>query len=186
MELKLVPTGIKNQHKKLGIEALNIVEDSIQDMCTCARNLGCNSTQDCYVYLCNGLCWTFLINLFCYILCKFVWIFCVAQVEGAALRLPRANSASCLYCAQDKFLQRPINLSYLILSYLSWNPPQYSTMLFVAISEYNGSRCEIEQDDCPVPGNGEEPPCLNEGQCQDLVQDYICVCPLNNEFFGDR
>ena len=51
MELKLVPTGIKNQHKKLGMEALNIVEDSIQDMCTCARNLGCNSTQDCYVYI---------------------------------------------------------------------------------------------------------------------------------------
>ena len=72
VELKLVETGIKNQHKKLGMEALNIVEDSIQDMCTCARNLGCHSTQDCYVYLCNGLCWTFLINLFCYILCKFV------------------------------------------------------------------------------------------------------------------
>ena len=67
------------------MEALNIMEDSIlQDMCTCARNLGCNSAQDCYVYLCNGLCWTFLINLFCYILSKFVWIFCVVQVEGAA------------------------------------------------------------------------------------------------------
>ena len=101
------------------MEALNIVEDSIQDMCTCARNLGCNSAQDCYVYLCNGLCWTFLIDLFCYILCKFVWIFCVAQVEGAAQWLPRANPAWCLYCAQDKFLQRPINLSYLILSYLT-------------------------------------------------------------------
>ena len=68
-----------------------------------------------HVYLCNGLCWTFLINLFCYIQCKFAWIFCVAQVEGAAQWLPRANPASCLYCAQDNFLQRPINLSYYLI-----------------------------------------------------------------------
>ena len=38
VELKLVPTGIKDQHKQLRMEALNIVEDSIQDMCTCSRN----------------------------------------------------------------------------------------------------------------------------------------------------
>ena len=44
-------TGTKDQHKQLEREALNIVEDGIQDMCTCARNLGCNSAQDCYVYL---------------------------------------------------------------------------------------------------------------------------------------
>ena len=72
VELKLVPTGIKDQHKQLGMEALNIMEDSIHDTCTCARSLGCNSSQDWYVYLCNGLRWTFLIILFCYILCKFV------------------------------------------------------------------------------------------------------------------
>ena len=55
------------------------------------------------------------INLFCYILCKFMWIFCIAQVKGVAQWLSWVNPASCLYCAQDKFLQRPISLSYLIL-----------------------------------------------------------------------
>ena len=34
-------------NKQLGREALNIVEDSIQDMGTYDRNLGCNSAQDC-------------------------------------------------------------------------------------------------------------------------------------------
>ena len=121
MELKLVPTGIKNQHKKLGMEALNIVEDRIQDMCTCARNLGCNSTQDCYVYLCNGLWWTVLINLFCYILCKFVWILCVAQVEGAAQWLPRANTSFMLVLCSR---QIPAKANKLILSYLILSVPK--------------------------------------------------------------
>ena len=34
VELKLVPTGIKDQHNQLGMEALNTVEDSIQGMYT--------------------------------------------------------------------------------------------------------------------------------------------------------
>ena len=80
----------------------------------------------------------FLINLFCYILCKFVWIFCVAQVEGAAQWLPRANPASCLYCAQDKFLQRPINLSYLILYLLSYLISHYYLNVY-----WNGNFCEV-------------------------------------------
>ena len=86
-------------------------------MCTSARNLGCHSAQDCYVYLWNELCWIFLINLFCCIVCKCVWIFCAAQVEGAAQWLPRANINFMLVSRQIPAKSNKLILSYLIFTH---------------------------------------------------------------------
>ena len=73
------------------------------------------TSQDCHLCLWNGLCSTFLINLFCCIVCKFVWISCVAQVEGAAQWLSRVNiSFMFVLCSR----QIPVKVNKLILAYL--------------------------------------------------------------------
>lgn len=53
---------------------------------------------------------------------------------------------------------------------------------FFPFSEFNGSHCEIEKNDCPA----DDTYCANEGQCQDLVEDFMCVCPTASSFSGKR
>ena len=77
---KLVPTGTKDRHRILGREALDIVEDGIPDKSACAWEYRLQLSSR---LLCLTLNWTMLdllVNLFCCIICEFVWIFCIAQV----------------------------------------------------------------------------------------------------------
>lgn len=48
----------------------------------------------------------------------------------------------------------------------------------VCVPGYNGSRCELNIDDCVNHG------CQNGAKCEDGVQDYTCDCALG--FTGDR
>ena len=109
--LTSVPTGKKDQQKQLGREALSIVGDCIQGICTCARNLGCNSAQDCYVP--PGMDCVILFLLTCFA-AQYVNM-CGSSVLHKYRVLhsgwPEQPPASCLYFVQDKFLQRPINIS---------------------------------------------------------------------------
>jgi len=38
-------------------------------------------------------------------------------------------------------------------------------------SDYSGNRCETDPDDCASIT------CENGGKCQDLINDYKCLCP---------
>ena len=118
---KLIQSGVENLFQQ---------EQRINT--TCARNLGCNSAQDFYVHLTNELCWTFLINLFCCIVCKRVWIFCVVQVDGAAQCLPRANTSFMLVLCSR---QIPANANKLILSYLKMAICKLHLVAFYMVNE---------------------------------------------------
>ena len=116
VELKLVPTRIRDQHKQLGMEALNIVEDTIQDMCTCARNLGCNQLKIVMCISVMDYAGPFLLTC--------VAIYRVKLCESSVLHM--TSRGLCTVGAQSKsnFMlvlcsrQIPAKVNKLILTYL--------------------------------------------------------------------
>lgn len=43
---------------------------------------------------------------------------------------------------------------------------------------FEGSACETDINECSSD------PCLNGGVCEDLINDYLCHCPLG--YFGNN
>ena len=69
----------KDQRRILRREALNIVEAGTQDMSTCAWDYRLQLSSRLFVNFRMDMLDLF-VNLFCSIVCKFGWIFCIAQV----------------------------------------------------------------------------------------------------------
>ena len=68
----------KDQRRILRREALNIVEEGTQDMSTCAWEYRLQFSSRLFVLTLEWIMFDLFVNLFCCIVCKYGWIFCIA------------------------------------------------------------------------------------------------------------
>ena len=77
---KLVPTGTEDQHRHAKGKHWTFARMAHRIRAPVLGNIGCNSAQDCCVNFGMDFVGHF-VNLFYCIVGKFVWIFCIAQVD---------------------------------------------------------------------------------------------------------